>query len=226
MPPLVREGGGLVCESVGKADLLSDHFDSKQSREAVDLPFTCHPSPSLTTFAFRSSEVRRLLLDLNGCTDLLGMFPLLKRTAYVMSPRLSVVFRRLVRPGSFQACWRQANVTLIPKGPPSSSVGNYRPISTTLVLSKVFVSLMLVRLGRFMERSGVLPTTVCLSARNVWVPVMHFCACHVHCRVHWRVDRRLGACRLTSVQHLIGSAIWSFSICSALRVLEALSCLF
>ena len=26
-----------MCESVGKADLLSDHFDSKQSREAVDL---------------------------------------------------------------------------------------------------------------------------------------------------------------------------------------------
>ena len=37
----------LVSESVGKADLLSDHFDSKQSREAVDLPPTCHPSPSL-----------------------------------------------------------------------------------------------------------------------------------------------------------------------------------
>ena len=61
MPRLVSEGGGLVCESVGKADLLSDHFDSKQSREAVDLALTCHPSPSLTTFAFRSSEVRCLL---------------------------------------------------------------------------------------------------------------------------------------------------------------------
>ena len=35
LPPLVSEGGGLVCQSVGKADLLSDHFDSKQSREAV-----------------------------------------------------------------------------------------------------------------------------------------------------------------------------------------------
>ena len=37
-PPVIREGGRLVCESVGKADLLSDHFDSKQSREAIDLP--------------------------------------------------------------------------------------------------------------------------------------------------------------------------------------------
>ena len=29
LPPLISEGGGLVCESVRKADLLLDHFDSK-----------------------------------------------------------------------------------------------------------------------------------------------------------------------------------------------------
>ena len=47
LPPLVGGGGGLVCESVGKADLLMDHFDSKRSPESVDLPLTCHPSHSL-----------------------------------------------------------------------------------------------------------------------------------------------------------------------------------
>ena len=31
LPPLVGGRGGLVCESVGKADLLSDHFGGKQS---------------------------------------------------------------------------------------------------------------------------------------------------------------------------------------------------
>ena len=87
--PLVSEGGGLVCESVGKADLLSDHFDSKQFRDPVDLLLTCHPPPSRTTFSLRSSEVRHLLLDLDpyGVTDILGMFPpFLKRTADVMAP--------------------------------------------------------------------------------------------------------------------------------------------
>ena len=46
LPPLVGKGGGLVCGSVGKAkaDLQSDHFDSKPSMETVDLPLTCHPS--------------------------------------------------------------------------------------------------------------------------------------------------------------------------------------
>ena len=106
--------------------------------------------------------MRRLLLDLNpyGGSDPLGMFPLfLKRTADVMDPHLSVVFRQHVRLGSFPACCRQANVTPIAKGRPSSSVANYRPISITSVLSKVFERLVSVRLGRFMERSGVLPTT-------------------------------------------------------------------
>ena len=104
---LVCGGGGLVCESVGKADLLSDHFDGKQSRESVDLPLTCDQSPSITSFAFRLSEVRHLLLDLDPYrgSDPLGMFPLfLKRTADVLAPRLTVVFRRLVCLSSFPAC--------------------------------------------------------------------------------------------------------------------------
>ena len=68
LPPLVSEGGRLVYESVGKADLLSDHFDSKQSKEAVHLPITCNPSPCLTTL------------------PPFGMFPrFFKRTADVMA---------------------------------------------------------------------------------------------------------------------------------------------
>ena len=88
MPSSANEGGGLVCESVGNGDLLSDHFDRKQPTEAVDLQLTCHPSPSLAAFAFRSREVRRLMLDLDsyGGTDQLCMFALfLKRTADVMA---------------------------------------------------------------------------------------------------------------------------------------------
>ena len=39
------------------------------------------------------------------------------------------------------------------------SVANYRPISITSVLSKVFERLVSVRFGRFMKRSDVLLTT-------------------------------------------------------------------
>ena len=114
LSPLVAEGGGPMCDSISKADLLSDHFDSKQSRESVDLQPTCHPSPSLTTFAFRSSDVRGPRLDLDPCMvilNTLSMFPLfLKRTADVLAHRVNVVFRRLLRLGCLPACCRQSNV--------------------------------------------------------------------------------------------------------------------
>ena len=89
-----------MCESVGKADLLLDNFDRKQSREAVDLPLTCHPSPSLTTLAFRSREVRCLLLDLDPMVALTYWvsFLFFLRELLMLCPpppRLSVVFRRL-----------------------------------------------------------------------------------------------------------------------------------
>ena len=110
--------------------------------------------------------MKRLLPDLDsyGGTDPLGVFALfLKRTAEVLVPCLAVVFRRLLCLGSFPVCWRVANVTPIPKGPPSTSASNYRPISLTPILSKVFERLMSVRLGRLvlgvygMQRC--LPTT-------------------------------------------------------------------
>ena len=44
----------------------------------------------------------------------------------------------------------------IPKGPLSALVSNYRPISITPVLLKVFERLISLRIGRFLERSGVL----------------------------------------------------------------------
>ena len=202
LPLLVSEGCGLVCESVGKADLLSNHFDSKHSREAVDLPLTCHVSPSFTTFAFRSSGVRHLLLDLDpyGGTDPLGMFPLfLKRTAMLWPPRLSEVFQRLVSLGSFPACWRQANVTPIPKGPPYSSVANYRPISITSVLSKVFECLVSVCLLQSMECSGVLPTTQFAYRKGLGTCDSHLCVSHTL--------QSAGSCRLISVKPLIGTII-------------------
>ena len=88
--------------------MLSAHFDGKQTRDPVDLTSTCHPFPSLTTFAFRSLEVKQLLLDLDsyGGTDPLGMFPLfLKKTALVLASHLAVVFWRVLCLDSFPVCW-------------------------------------------------------------------------------------------------------------------------
>ena len=119
LPPLDGGGGGLVCESVGKADLLSDHSDGKQSRESVDLLLTCHSSPKTYHLCLQVEWGQTFLVRLGplwrhrpmGYVSLL-----LKRTADILAPHLSVLFRQLVCLDSFPACWRQANVTPNPKG--------------------------------------------------------------------------------------------------------------
>ena len=149
----------------------------------------------------------------------------LEITADVMAPRLSIVFWWLVRLGSSPAYCRHANVTLIPKGPPSSFVANYRPIFIISVLSKVFERLVSVRLGRFMECSGELPTTQLAYRKGLGTCDALLCVFHaLQSALESRL--RLGSCRLISVQRLTGSTIWAFSISSALWVLEVLSCLY
>ena len=162
IPPLLGTGGLLVTDPVRKANLLLDCFQSKQSREDVCLPSTCHPKPELSSVAFRSSELYRLLLELSsyGGVDPSGMFPLLlKKTAGVLAKPLAAVFRHMLRKGIFPECWRKAKITPIPKGPVSSVGEQYRPISITSVLSKVYEKLAAVRLARFFERRDILPPT-------------------------------------------------------------------
>ena len=91
LPPITTMGGGLVCQLVGKSDILSDNFESKQSSDSIDLPSSCHPFPWLTTFAFGSSEVRRILLEFDpyGGTDPLGMFPPFLRGQMIFWLRVS-----------------------------------------------------------------------------------------------------------------------------------------
>ena len=126
---LLLVGGGLVWESIVKAEMLSAHFDGNQPCYPIDLPSTCHPSPSLTTFASRALEARRHLLDLGSFsgTDRSVFFFFLKWTADALAPNLTMGFRRLLRLGSFPVWWRVANVTSIPKGPPFFSVAKNRP---------------------------------------------------------------------------------------------------
>ena len=77
-----------------------------------------------------------------------------QKTASVLAPKLICLFRRLLHGGEFPLEWRIADVTPILKGPLSALVCNYRPISITPVLSKVFERLIALRFGRFWRDLG------------------------------------------------------------------------
>ena len=162
MPALRSPTGGLVTDPAEKASLLGVHFDGKQCRDEFSAPASCFPEPSCTSLAFRSGLVKKLLLDLDsyGGADPTGIFPLfLKMVANVLAPKLAQLFRLLLRRGCFPESWRVANVSAIPKGPPSPDKENYRPISITAILSKVYERLVSHKLLRFCEERQLIPAT-------------------------------------------------------------------
>ena len=128
------ENWDLFCQARGTSNRLYAaakarySFDSKQSRDIVELPQTCHPRPAFCGIAFRAREVERYLLDLdpNCGVDPSGCFPMFfQKTASILAPKLSCLFRRLLRGGEFPLEWRIADVTPISKVP-------YRRLSATI----------------------------------------------------------------------------------------------
>ena len=101
----------------------------------------------------------RLLLDLDtyGGVDPFGVFLLfLKKVADIIAPKLSIIFRWLIRLRSFLQCLRSANVAATSKGAPSPDRENFRPISITPILSKVYEKLVSHKLSCFCLKYGLL----------------------------------------------------------------------
>ena len=87
--PLLRPDGSLTHCPKENAVIFADVFDSKQSNNSLTMPISCFPEAELTTFAFRSGEVKKLLLELDpyGGAGSDGIFPLFFKTANYLAPR-------------------------------------------------------------------------------------------------------------------------------------------
>ena len=84
----------------------------------------------------------------------------LRNIATPLAPKLAKIFRGLLKVGSFPACWRIADITPIPKGSsPTQFPSDYRPISITPVISKIFERLISRRLYSFIEANDLLPSS-------------------------------------------------------------------
>lgn len=162
MTPLLKPDGSLTHCPNEKAALLANVFDTKQSDETLTLPQSCHPEAKLTTIAFRSREIKRLMLDLDpygglGPDGILPIFFI--KTAHFLAPKLSTLFRKLTREGKFSLLWRRANITPISKlATAGSNPSDYRPISITPILSKIFERLLAKRLNTFAECHNLFPS--------------------------------------------------------------------
>ena len=79
------------------------------------------------------------------------------KVSHILAPKLSKIFRILIRKGSFPVCWRTADVTPIPKSANESFYPkDYRPISITPILSKVFERLLAKRIINYFNKFDII----------------------------------------------------------------------
>ena len=117
------------------ADVLdADVLDGKQSNDSLSMLQSCFLEAELTTFAFCSGEVKKLLLELDayGGTGPDDIFPLFfVKTANHLAPKINTVSRKLVRIGGFNMRWRVGNITPVPK----FGIANSCPLTIVLLPS-------------------------------------------------------------------------------------------
>ena len=105
---------------------------------------------------------------------------LLKLAADIVGPSLAGIFERSINTGIFPAEWKLARVTPIFKKGSKSDLDNYRPISVTPIVSKIFERIVFDQLYQYLNENNLLTNcqsgfrslhstlTALLEATNNW----------------------------------------------------------
>ena len=131
-------------DSKEKAEMFNAFFFSTFSRPQTDIALPdiviCY-NQCLSEMYFTVEEVSTLLKSLNvskasGPDNIPNR--ILKECADILSPSLTRIFNISFQKGIFPSLWKHAFVTPVHKKDDRSNVKNYRPISLTCVVSKIF----------------------------------------------------------------------------------------
>ena len=159
--PLKDDTGSLVCTERDMGNLLNTFFASVFTNETMDsLPSvkqTFHGTDNerLCSFSITSEMVANKLAGLK-----MNKAPGVDRVSTNMLMELSPVitdvvtelFNKLLASADVPPEWKLANVTPIFKKGNKSSPSNYRPVSLTVILCKIFESLLRDKIVEHLEK--------------------------------------------------------------------------
>ena len=158
----LKHNGNLLTEASTKAETLNTQFSSVFTKEHFDdFPADKGPSPH--------STVPDLTLSTEGICNLLAQLDvhkavgpdfitarILKETRHAIAPLLYTIFSSSLLTGVVPRDWRSANVIPIYKNGNHQDPVNYRPISLTSIVSKLFEKIVALHITNHLEHNATL----------------------------------------------------------------------
>jgi endonuclease/exonuclease/phosphatase family metal-dependent hydrolase len=162
MPPLISDYSREECTTdLEKAKALNRFFFTNATNEK-----TCPPNMGpkqnhelLSSIVVDENGVTALLLKLNsnksqGPDRIPPIF--LKETAHIISPILTQLFQQSLCCGHLPKDWKTANITPIFKKGDKRKPINYRPISLTSQVGKLFEHIIASQITNFLDKHNII----------------------------------------------------------------------
>ena len=158
---LKRKDGTITEDDVGKAEVLNDFFGSVFTKEDPnDIPTFTHSNTNvlsqinITTDAM-SKALRNLKPSKSPGPD--GLHPrILRELSAELAYPLKFLFDKSIQDGRLPDDWKKAEVRPIFKKGCKTTPGNYRPVSLTSVVCKVFEGFLRDSLYNHMIENNIL----------------------------------------------------------------------
>jgi hypothetical protein len=143
--------------STGKR--IADSFDSVKTMPTISAPritATCEV-PVFSSVEVEAA-IRSAKCDLAGCCDSIPS-AVIKRHSDILALPISIFYNRLLELKSFPLCFKSTIITPLHKGGERDSLNNLRPIGSITFLSKLFDSLMNIRLWVHLRHHNIIADT-------------------------------------------------------------------
>ena len=131
-------------------------LDDSRATPPVNLPLSNHVLPN---FFLSTRDVQSALavLDVRKAHGPDGIPAILLRNcSWELTPILCKLFRLILKSNIFPSPWKHAVVQPVPKKGDPSDPANYRPIAITSIISKVFESLINIKLSGHLKTHNLL----------------------------------------------------------------------
>jgi hypothetical protein len=159
--PLKDKNGKIVEDAEGMTQILNKYFASVFTRENLDnIPEIEPPGETgLSDIEINNERVAKAIKDMKmnkaaGPDELVSTF--IKGTQESINEQLVNLFVQSMENGEIPEDWKTANVTAIFKKGARGDPGNYRPVSLTSNVCKVFERLIKEDIVNYLEKNKII----------------------------------------------------------------------